>query len=130
MGLIIKKMFGPRNFVQHLDFKNVYSIGSKPRKKQQVVFKNPLDYIQPQTAVNDLTREVQQGFNTYQKGATKAFANYYGGSGDTRSFVWTAKPLPPVATSLDRLGSDYDRNNGVNTLTTKKLSCKTFHTEW
>ena len=75
MCLIIKKRFGPRNFVQQLGFKDVYSIGSTPRKKQQVVFKNPLDYIQPQTAVNDLAREVQQGFNTYQKGATKTFAN-------------------------------------------------------
>ena len=121
MGLIIKKRFGPRNFVQQLGFKDVYSIGGKPRKKQQVVFKNPLDYIQPQTAVNDLTREVQQGFNTYQKGASTTFANYYGGSGDTRGFVWTAKPLPPVATSLDRLGSDFDRNNAVNTLTNRKM---------
>ena len=107
MGIIIKKRFGPRNFVQYLDLKNVYSIGSKLKKPQQVVFKNPLDYIQPQSAVNDLTREVQQSFNTYQKGASATFANYYGGSGDTRSFVWTAKPLPPVVTSLDRLGSDY-----------------------
>lgn len=121
MGLIIKKRFGPRNFVQQLDFKHVYSIGSKPRKKQQVLFKNPLEYIQPQTPMNDLTREVQQGFNTYQKGANTSFANYYGGSGDTRGFVWTAKPLPPVATSLDRLASDFDRNNAITTLNNKRM---------
>ena len=120
MGIIIKKRFGPRNFVQYLDLKNVYSIGSKPKKAQQVVFKNPLDYIQPQSAVNDLTREVQKSFNTYQKDASKTFANYYGGSGDTREFVWTAKPPPPVATSMDRLGSDFDRNHAITSLNNKK----------
>jgi hypothetical protein len=87
----------------------------------RVVFKNSLNYIQPQSAVNDLTREVQQSFNTYQKGASKTFANYYGGSGDTREFVWTAKPPPPVATSMDRLGSDFDRNHAITSANNKKM---------
>ena len=120
MGLIIKKRFGPRNFVQQLKFNDVYTIGSKPRKKQQVDFKNPLDYIQPQSTVNDLTREIQQSTNVFQKGANKTFANYYGGTGDNRGFVWTAKPLPPVATSMDRLASDYDQNYAITSLNNKK----------
>jgi hypothetical protein len=57
---------------------------------------------------------MQQSYNTAQKGASKTFANYYGGTGDTRTFVRTAKPIPPVATSLDRLGEDYDRTLAVS----------------
>ena len=115
MGITIKKRFGPRNFFQYLHLKDVYSIGSKPKKAQQVVFNNPQDYITPQSDMNSLTREVQQSFNTAQNGASKTFANYYGGVGDTRQFVWTSKPTPPGATSMDQLGEDYDRNLGVTT---------------
>ena len=113
MGIIIKKRFGPRNFVQQLDLKDVYSIGSKKKKTQQVGFNNPQGYIIPESAENTLTGIAQKSYNTAQNGASKIFANYYGGTGDTRDFVWTAKPRPPVATSLDRLGEDYDRNRGT-----------------
>ena len=34
--MIIKKRFGPRNFVEYLHLKGTYSIGSKGKKKQQV----------------------------------------------------------------------------------------------
>ena len=108
MGIIIKRRFGPRNFVQQLDLKNVYTIGSKKKKTQQVVFNDPLGYIIPESTENALTSVAQNSYNTAQSGASKTFANYDGGTGDTRGFVWTAKPPPPVATSLDRLGTDYD----------------------
>ena len=98
MGIIIKKRFGPRNFVQQLGFKDVYTIGSKKKKAQQVTFDNPQDYILPQSDINDFTRDMQQSYNTAQKGSSKTFANYYGGTGDTRGFIHTAKPLPPVPT--------------------------------
>ena len=115
MGIIIKKRFGPRNFVQQLGFKDVYTIGPKKKKAQQVGFDNPQEYIIPQNDINDFTRDMQQSYNTAQKGASKTFANYYGGTGDTRGFIHTAKPLPPVATSMDRLIEDYDRNLAVST---------------
>ena len=102
MGIIIKRRFGPRNFVQQLGFKDVYTIGPKKKKEQQVRFDNPQEYILPQSDINEFTKDMQQSYNTAQKGASKAFANYYGGTGDTRGFIHTAKPLPPVATSLDR----------------------------
>jgi hypothetical protein len=57
---------------------------------------------------------MQQSYNTAKMGASKTFANYYGGTGDTRTFVHTAKPIPPIATSLDRLGEDYDRTLAVS----------------
>ena len=115
MGLLIKKRFGPRNFVQYLHLKDLYSVGPNPRKKQQVYIKNPHDqgYIIPQSIVNSVLHDRQQSVNVEKQGATKTFANYYGGTGDNRSFVWTAKPQPPVATSMDRLGEDYDRNLGI-----------------
>ena len=114
MGIIIKKRFGPRNFVQQLGFKDVYTIGPKKKKAQQVGFDNPQEYIIPQNDINDFTRDMQQSYNTAQKGASKTFANYYGGTGDTRSFIYTAKPLPPVATSMDRLAEDYDRTLAIS----------------
>ena len=114
MGIIIKKRFGPRNFVQYLHLKDVYSVGPKPRKKQQVYIKNPQDYIIPQSTVNSVLHDMQQGETVENKGASKHFAKYYGGTGDSRSFVWTAIPRPPVATSMDRLGDDFDRNFGLN----------------
>ena len=114
MGIIIKKRFGPRNFVQQLGFKDVYTIGSKKKKAQQVTFDNPQDYILPQSDINDFTRDMQQSYNTAQKGSSKTFANYYGGTGDTRGFIHTAKPLPPVPTSMDRLTEDYDRTLAIS----------------
>ena len=45
--------------------------------------------------------------------SSEMFAKYYGGREDTRAFVWTTKLQQPVATSLDRLGEDYNRNLGI-----------------
>ena len=92
MGLIIKKRFGPRNFVQYLHLKDVYSEGPKPRKKQQVYNKNPQENIIPQNVVNSVLHDMQQGENVENKGASKHFAKYCGGTGDSSSFVRTAKP--------------------------------------
>jgi len=114
MGIIIKKRFGPRNFVQQLGLKDVYTIGPKKKKTQQVGFDNPQEYILPQNDINEFTRDMQQSYNTAQKGASKAFTNYYGGTGDTRGFIHTAKPLPPVPTSMDRLTEDYDRTLAIS----------------
>ena len=83
MGVISKKRFGPRNFVQYLHLKDVYSVGPKPRKKQQVYIKNPQEYIIPQSVVNSVLHERQQSVNAEKQRATKTFANYYGGTGDT-----------------------------------------------
>ena len=92
MGIIIMRRFGPCNFVQQLDLKNVYSVGSKKKKTQQVVYNNAQGYIIPESTENALTSVAQKSYNTAQSGASKTFANYYGGTGDTRDFVWTAKP--------------------------------------
>ena len=35
----IKKRFGPRSFVDYLHLNDVYSIGTKPQKQQQVFLK-------------------------------------------------------------------------------------------
>ena len=60
MGIIIKKRFGPRNFVKQLDFKDVYSVKPKKKKAQQVGFNNPQDYIIPESGVNALTRDTTE----------------------------------------------------------------------
>ena len=83
MGIIIKKRFGPRNFVQYLHLNDVYSIGPKPKKKQQVVFNNPQDYIIPQSAVNNALYSAQQAETVEKQGTATPFAKYYGGTGDS-----------------------------------------------
>ena len=89
MGIIIKKRFGPRNFVQYLHLKDVYSIGPKPKKKQQVTFNNPQDYIIPQSAVNNALYSAQQAETVEKQGAATSFAKYYGGTrmGDSRALI-------------------------------------------
>ena len=84
MGIIIKKRFGPRNFLQYLHLKDVYSVGPKPRKKQQMYIKNPQEYTIPQSTVNSVLRDMQQGETVENKGASKHFAKYYGGMGDKK----------------------------------------------
>ena len=71
MGIIIKKRFGTSNFVQCLHLKYVCSVRPKPRKKQQVVFNNPQDYIIPQTGVNNTLYNMQQGETVEKEGAAK-----------------------------------------------------------
>ena len=45
MGLIIKKRIGPRNFVQYLGLKEVYTVGTNVKKEQQVFVKGGTGYI-------------------------------------------------------------------------------------
>ena len=94
MGIIIKKRFGPCNFVQYLHMNDVYSVGPKSRKEQQVYIKNPQEYIIPQSTVNSALYNVQQAETVEKDGANKTFAMDYGGTGDNRSFVWTVMPRP------------------------------------
>ena len=46
--MVIKKRFGARNFVSYLGLKDVYSIGSKPRKSQQSYVKEGSGYLYKQ----------------------------------------------------------------------------------
>ena len=86
MGLIIKTRFGPRNFVQYLHLKDVYSVGPKPRKKQQVYIKNPQEYIIPQSTVNSVLHDMQQG-KTVEKEPVNTSQSTMGVQGITdRSF--------------------------------------------
>ena len=79
-----------------------------------MTFNNPQDYIIPQSAVNNALYSAQQAETVEKQGAVTSFAKYYDGTGDSRLFVWMAKPIPPVATSMERLGEDFDRNYGIN----------------
>ena len=67
MGTIVKKRFGPRNLVQYLNLKHVCTVGPKPRKEQQVCIENPQDYIIPQSGVNEVLKNMQQGENVSKK---------------------------------------------------------------
>ena len=64
MGIIIKKRFGPRNFVQQLGFKDVYTIGPKKKKTQQVGFDNPQEYIIPQNDISEFTKDMRNRATT------------------------------------------------------------------
>ena len=84
----IKKRFGQRSFVDYLHFYVVQSIGTKPRKEQQVYIANPQDSIIPQSGVNIVLYDMQQDETVAKKGASLNFAKYY--------------------------GDDFDRNYGLN----------------
>ena len=43
--MIIKKRFGPRVFLDYLHLNDVYSIGTKPKKQQQVFLKGGVGYV-------------------------------------------------------------------------------------
>ena len=69
MGLIIKKRFGPRNFVQYLHLKAVYSVGTKAKKEQQVYVKGGTGYIYKQTPDEKAAYDSQQAINTTRQGS-------------------------------------------------------------
>ena len=69
MGLIIKKRFGPRNFVQYLHLKDVYTVGTKAKKEQQVYVKGGTGYIYKQTPVERAAYDSQQTINTSRHGS-------------------------------------------------------------
>ena len=47
--MIIKKRFGPRNFVQYLKLQNNYKLGGTPKAKQQVTALGYDPYVSKQT---------------------------------------------------------------------------------
>ena len=108
MGLIIKKRFGPRNFVQYLRLKDVYTVGTKAKKEQQVFVKCGIRYIYKQPPEEKAAYDSQQAINFTRYGSLTP--HFYGGIQDNRAFRWLAKPPPPVRVSFDTVMLDWDRN--------------------
>ena len=108
--MIIKKRFGPKSFVSYLGLKDVYSVGPKPRKKQQV----STGYLYKPIPSERRAYEQQQATSSGHSGPWKKF---YGGPKDLRAhkLTWTAKEPPPVYTSLDHLNEHWgrDRRGGI-----------------
>ena len=73
-------------------FKKCVQCRTQTQEGKKVGIKNPKAYIIPHSVANSLAHDRQQGFHVEKQGANKSFANYYGGTGDTRSFVWSPKP--------------------------------------
>ena len=90
MGLIIKKRFGPRNFVQYLGLKDVYTVGTKAKKEQQVFVKGGTGNIYKQSPEEKAAYDSQQAINTTRHGSLTP--HFYGGIQDNRAFRWLAKP--------------------------------------
>ena len=112
--MIIKKRFGPKGFVSYLGLKDVYSIGTKPRKKQQVLGRGSTGYLYKPIPSERRANEQQQATSSGHSGPWKKF---YGGPKDLRAhkLTWTAKEPPPVYTSLDHLNEHWgrDRRGGI-----------------
>jgi len=112
--MIIKKRFGPKSFVSYLGLKDVYSVGPKPRKKQQVLGRGSAGYLYKPIPSERRAYEQQQATSVGYSGPWKKF---YGGSKDLRAhkLTWTAKEPPPVYTSLDHLNEHWgrDRRGGI-----------------
>ena len=112
--MIIKKRFGPKSFVSYLGLKDVYSVGSKPRKKQQVLGRGSTGYLYKPIPSERRAYEQQQATSVGHSGPWK---KNYGGPKDLRAhkLTWTAKEPPPVYTSLDHLNEHWgrDRRGGI-----------------
>ena len=109
MGIRIWKRFGPRSAFQYLHLPGVYTIGTKAKKKQDVFLKEGSGYIYKQAPDEKKRLDNQRLINVGHSGVWKKF---YGGTKDTRSFRWSAKPTPPVRTSFDHFV-----DNGENSYT-------------
>ena len=98
----IKKRFGPRSFVDYLHLNDVYSIGTKPRKQQQVFLKGGVGYVYKTKPSEKKAIDTQKTYSVDQPGPWKHF---YGGnkSADVRSFRWSAKEPPKISTGGDPL---------------------------
>jgi len=112
--MIIKKRFGPKSFVSYLGLKDVYSVGSKSRKKQQVLGRGSTGYLYKPIPSERRAYEQQQATSVGHSGPWKKI---YGGPKDLRAhkLTWTAKEPPPVYTSLDHLNEHWgrDRRGGI-----------------
>ena len=56
--------------------------------------------------MNNGVYNLQQAKTVEKQGAVKSFVKHCSGTGNNRYFVWTAKPQPPIAMSMDSLGED------------------------
>ena len=102
-----KKRFGPRSFMAYSHLNDVYSIGTKPRKQQQVFLKGGVGYVYKTKPSEKKAIDTQRAYSVAQPGPWKHF---YGGNknADVRSFRWSAKELPRIST-----GGEW-KTGGVN----------------
>ena len=98
MGIHIWKRFGPRSAFQYLHLPEVYTVGTKAKKKQDVFLKRGSGYIYKQAPEEQKRVDNQRMINVGHSGVWKKF---HGGTKDTRSFRWSAKAPEPVGTSFD-----------------------------
>ena len=107
--MIIKKRFGPRNFVQYLKLQNNYKLGSTPKPKQQVTALGYDPYVSKQTKMDYLALQHQRAADNQR---------HYGyNHEDRRVFYSNAKPMQPVPTSSTdwlRIGIEMLPNSLVN----------------
>lgn len=103
--MIIKKRFGDRNFVQYLGLKNDdYALVPKKKKKQKVYIPGvSVTYRNDPGSQAEL--EAQQMANS-----VRFIPHKYE---DQRAYRYTAKALPPVVHSYDRMGD----TDGIRLLT-------------
>ena len=93
--MIIKKRFGKRNFVQYLGLKNDdYALVPKKKKKQKVYIPG-VNVIYRNDPGSQAELEAQQLANSI-----RFIPHKYE---DTRAYRYTAKTLPPVVHSSDRM---------------------------
>ena len=99
MGIHIWKRFGPRSAFQYLHLPEVYTVGTKAKKKQDVYLKGGSGYIYKQAPEEKQRWIIRERYiNVGHSGVWKKF---HGGTKETRSFRWSAKGVPPVSTSFD-----------------------------
>ena len=98
MGIHIWKRFGSRSAFQYLHLPEVYTVGTKAKKKQDVFLKGGSGYIYKQAPEEQKRVDNQRMINVGHSGVWKKF---HGGTKDTRSFRWSAKAPEPVRTSFD-----------------------------
>ena len=91
----IQKRFGPRNFVQYLGLKNDdYALVPK-KKKKQTVYIPGVDVVYRNDPESQAELEAQQAANSVRFIPHKFE--------DQRAYRYTAKALPPVSTSFDKI---------------------------
>ena len=87
MGLIIKKRFGPRNFVQYLAYTVAMGTNCKAKEEQQVsiIIKGDTGYIYKHSPAEKAVYDSQQSIdiNTTRYGSLNR--HFYGGNQDNRS---------------------------------------------
>ena len=92
--------------MDYLHLNDVYSIGTKPRKQQQVFLKGGVGYVNKTKPSEKKAIDAQKAYSVDQPGSWKYF---YGGnkSADVRSFSWSAKEPPKISTGGDSLMEDW-----------------------